>query len=82
MEGTKAAMSSPRGRIVLRAADAASKGPPAWPNKLKTVGHYLRVYHDQIWWDGCQEEADGQKSCECVQKVIKAVLPSETCDVR
>ena len=46
---------------------------------LKQTGHYLRVYHDQIWWDGCQEEADGQKGCECVQKVIKAVLPSETC---
>ena len=46
---------------------------------LKHWQDYLRVYHDQIWRDGGQEEADGQKSCECVQKVIETVLPSETC---
>ena len=34
VEGTRAAISSPRGRMVLRAAEAASSGPPC-PNTLK-----------------------------------------------
>ena len=75
MEGTRAATSSPSGRMVLRAEEAASSGPP-WPNILKQES-YSRVDHDQVWRNGRQKQSYRQKGCECVQEVIEAVLPSE-----
>ena len=75
MEGTRAATSSPSGRMVLRAEEAASSGPP-WPNILKQES-YSRVDHDQVWRNGRQKQSYRQKGRECVQEVIEAVLPSE-----
>ena len=75
VEGTRAATSSPSGRMVLRAEEAASSGPP-WPNILKQES-YSRVDHDQVWRNGRQKQSYRQKGCECVQEVIEAVLPSE-----
>ena len=75
VEGTRAATSSPSGRMVLRAEEAASSGPP-WPNILKQES-YSRVDHDQVWRNGRQKQSYRQKGRECVQEVIEAVLPSE-----
>ena len=75
MEGTRAATSSPSGRMVLRAEEAASSGPP-WPNILKQES-YSRVDHDQVWRNGRQKQSYRQKGRQCVQEVIEAVLPSE-----
>ena len=40
--------------------------------------NYLRVYDDKVWWDGGQEQPDWEKSCECVEEIIEAILASET----
>ena len=41
-------------------------------------GNYLRVYHDKVWRDGGQEQPDREKSSECVEEIIEAILASET----
>ena len=77
VEGTREAMRRPRGRRVLRAFPMVAKGPLK-PILGRRRGWDLRsgVDDDQIWRDCREEEADREESCQCVQEIVEAVLPT------
>ena len=76
MEGTKAAMSNPRGRNVLRAADAASRGPPAGPNRLKNIDRITYEFIT-IRFGGmaARKRPMGRKAASAFRKSLKPSFP-------
>ena len=75
MEGTKAAMSSPRGRNVLRAAEAASMGPPARPNKLETEGITYEFITIRFGGMAARKRPMGRKAASAFRKSLKPSFP-------
>ena len=72
VDGTKAANKRPRGRMVLRAEEAASKGPPL-PRKLKTVITYELI---TIRFGGmaARNSPIGRKAASALRKSLKLSL--------
>ena len=73
MDGTKAANKRPRGRMVLMAEEAASKGPPL-PRKLKITITYELI---TIRFGGmaARNSPIGRKAASAFRKSLKLSLP-------
>ena len=73
VDGTKAATRRPRGSMVFRADEAASKGPPL-PNKLKVVITYELI---TIRFGGmaARNNPIGRKAASALRKSLKLSFP-------